>query len=115
MIRGDTRGVPMGGRGGRSLGRGGERRRCVEGVAEGAVRPLLNGGKAAGALTAWFPPGSCGGVSCRRGWSLCFSVSGSWKMLQRYQAAAEEVAAAESVAALGWREGGGGGVRGRTV
>lgn len=61
------------------------------------------------------PPGSCGGVSCRRGWSLCFSVSGGWKMLQRDQAAAEEVAAAESAAALGWREGGGGGVRGRTV
>lgn len=34
------------------------------------MRPLLNGGKAAGPLTA----GSCGGVSCRRGWSLCFSV-----------------------------------------
>ncbi|OBS60493.1 hypothetical protein A6R68_08377, partial [Neotoma lepida] len=45
----------MGGRGGRSLRRGGERRRCEEGVAEGAVRPRLNGGKAAGALTAWSP------------------------------------------------------------
>lgn len=69
--------------------------------------------------SCWFsdrlvPPGSCGGVSCRRGWSLCFSVSGGWKMLQRDQATAEEVAAAESAAALGWREGGGGGVRGRT-
>lgn len=93
------------------MGRGGERRRCGEGVAEGEVRLLLNGGKAAGALTA----GSCGGVSCRLGWSLCFSVSGGWKMLQRDQATAEEVAAAESAAALGWREGGGGGVRGRTV
>ncbi|XP_051031159.1 protein phosphatase 1B isoform X3 [Phodopus roborovskii] len=45
----------MGGRRGRSLKRGGERRRCRVGVAEGAVRPLLNGGKAAGALTAWSP------------------------------------------------------------
>lgn len=38
---------------------------------KGAERVLLNGGKAAGALTAASPPGSCGGVSCRRGWSLC--------------------------------------------
>lgn len=36
-------------------------------------------------------------------------------MLQRDEAEAEEVAAAESATALGWREGGGGGVRGPTV
>lgn len=35
--------------------RGAGRRGCGEGVAEGAERLLLNGGKAAGVLTAWSP------------------------------------------------------------
>lgn len=35
--------------------RGAGRTGCWEGVAEGAERLLLNGGKAAGALTAWSP------------------------------------------------------------
>lgn len=46
--------VPMGGTGGGAR-RGAGRTGCGEGVAEGAERLLLNGGKAAGALTAWSP------------------------------------------------------------
>lgn len=42
------------GAGGGAL-RGAGRTGCGEGVAEGAERLLLNGGKAAGALTAWSP------------------------------------------------------------
>lgn len=63
------------------------------------------------AVAGEFPAGAVG-VSV-------FSGFGGWKMLQRDEAAAEEVAAAESATALGWRKGGssggGGGVRGPTT
>lgn len=104
------------------LGAGLAKGRGKDGVRGGGCRRRLSGccSMAEKPPVLWppGPPSCCGGVSCRRGWSLCFSGFGGWKMLQRDEAAAEEVAAAESATALGWREGGsggGGGVRGPTV